>query len=138
VLSFSSPEEKRQIENLHKVFAVAAAIPELVPLWKRLLRLPPNDFFYALFRSWYLVCHMTDVMPRRPNWEEMKRSLLSIFGVYRGADAHWYPYPAPRPLPVVDVAAEAAARVQASTGSLISLRRPREKVAPAVEADDVR
>jgi radical SAM superfamily enzyme YgiQ (UPF0313 family) len=59
VLEFSSAEEKRKVENLHKVFAVTAAVPALLPLVKRLVALPPNDFFYALFRSWYFICHVT-------------------------------------------------------------------------------
>lgn len=101
VLRFSSEEEKRQIENLHKLFAVAAAIPALSPLVRRLIKLPPNDFFYAMFRAWYLVCHVTDVMPRRPDLAEILESALSIFGVYRGADAHHYPAPAPEELPIV-------------------------------------
>ncbi|WP_437531998.1 radical SAM protein [Sorangium sp. So ce726] len=134
VLRFSSDEEKRQIENLHKVFAVTAAIPALLPLVRRLIRLPPNDFFYAMFRAWYLVCHMTDVMPRRLELAELVNSALSIFGVYRGADENRYPAPAPEALPVVAPPAQAAC---GDTRTIQLRRRPRI-AAESAEAPDVR
>jgi radical SAM superfamily enzyme YgiQ (UPF0313 family) len=107
VLKFSSEAEKRQIENLHKLFAVTAAIPALLPITKRLIRLPPNDYFYAAFRAWYWICHFTDVMPRRPKWSVIKEGLQSIFGIYRGADPNRHTAPPPTPLPIVDPDAEA-------------------------------
>jgi hypothetical protein len=45
VIEFASESEKRQTENLHKFFAVTAAIPQLLPIVKRLIKLPPNDYF---------------------------------------------------------------------------------------------
>ena len=108
VLEFGSADEKRQIENLHKLFAVTAAIPALLPVVKRLIRLPPNDWFYAAFRAWYYICHITDVMPRRPSLAQMKEGLLSIFGHYRGVDRNRFKAPAPQPLPVVDRTAPVA------------------------------
>ncbi len=101
VLRFSSEKEKTQIENLHKLFALTAALPSMYPLVKRLLRLPPNDFFYAAFRAWYVVCHMTDVMPRRPNLDQLKETILSVFGVYQGSDPNHYPPPLVDSLPYV-------------------------------------
>jgi hypothetical protein len=101
VLQFSSAAEKRQIENLHKLFAVTAAVPALLPLTKKLVTLPDNDFFYALFRSWYFICHVTDVMPRRLDWEHLVEGVLSVFGVYRGSDKNQYRAPEPVKLPVV-------------------------------------
>ncbi|MDP3278663.1 MAG: radical SAM protein [Deltaproteobacteria bacterium] len=102
VLRFRSEREKRQIENLHKVFAVAAALPALLPVWKRLLHLPPNDFFYAMFRSWYLVAHFTDVMPRRMDLEHAIEGLRSIFGVFYGSDENVFATPADEPALVID------------------------------------
>jgi hypothetical protein len=122
VLSFSSESEKRQIENLHKVFAVVAAIPALLPLAKRLLKLPPNDFFYAMFRSWYLICHMTDVMPRRLKWKDLAESLLGIFGVYRGKDDNWHPSPPLQALPDANVADSAIAETSPNA-PVLTLRR---------------
>jgi radical SAM superfamily enzyme YgiQ (UPF0313 family) len=102
VLRFADPMEKRMTENLHKWFAVTAAIPSLLPLVKWLVKLPPNHVNHAVFRAWYLICHMTDVMPRRPDLAQLRESLLSIFGVYRGSDPNWHSPPRPEWMPVVD------------------------------------
>ena len=102
VLKFSSEDEKRQIENLHKLFAVTAAIPALLPLVRKLIKLPPNDWFYSAFRAWYYICHVTDVMPRRPSRKQLKEGLLSIFGIYRGVDRNRFEAPPPGNLPVVE------------------------------------
>jgi len=107
VLRFSSGREKRRIENLHKLFAVTAALPALRPLTRRLLDLPSNDFFYSAFRAWYYICHVTDVMPRRPNLEQLMEGLLSVFGVYRGQDPNVFPVPEPEALPIVEALAGA-------------------------------
>ena len=135
VLNFSSASEKRQIENLHKVFAVVAAIPALLPIAKRLIRLPPNDFFYAMFRSWYLICHMTDVMPRRPKIKELAESLLGVFGVYRGKDDHWFEVPKSTMLPTVDLSASPD---RETLRSPITLKRPQVRPPAIEEALDVR
>ena len=103
VLEFINPEEKRQTENLHKFFAVTAALPWIKPMVRQLIKLPANDYFYSIFRAWYLVCHMTDVMPRRPNLQQMKESLLSIFGIFEGEDPNWHSPPRPEWLQTVDV-----------------------------------
>jgi hypothetical protein len=123
VLEFASAREKRQIENLHKLFALTVALPQLVPLVKRLIKLPPNDYFYAAFRAWYLICHMTDVMPRRPDLAQLKESALSIFGVYKGVDPNWSSPPQPEWLPTVDVPGAEAARVGAAPVRLGRKRR---------------
>jgi hypothetical protein len=112
VLTFSSTSEKRQIENLHKLFAVTAAIPALKPLVRQLIKLPPNDWFYSAFRAWYYICHVTDVMPRRPNRKQLKEGLLSIFGIYRGVDRNRFEPPPPEQLPVVETAPRAPKRLR--------------------------
>jgi hypothetical protein len=104
VVRFGSPEEKRRIENLHKLFALVCALPALEPVMLRLLDLPPNDFFYALFRAWYYVCHVTDVMPRRPSITQLAEGLGSIFGMYRGRDPNGFIAPAPEDLPIERIA----------------------------------
>jgi anaerobic magnesium-protoporphyrin IX monomethyl ester cyclase len=101
VIKFSSESERIQIENLHKFFAVTAALPAILPIVKQLIKLPPNDYFYSMFRAWYLICHMTDVMPRRPNLEQLVESVMSVFGVYRGEDPNWHSPPRPEWMPVV-------------------------------------
>ena len=112
VLKFSSESERVQIENLHKLFAVTAAIPALVPLVKRLIKLPPNDWFYSAFRAWYYICHVTDVMPRRPNRKQLAEGLLSIFGIYRGVDRNRFVAPPPASLPIVQTAEKPAAKTK--------------------------
>jgi radical SAM superfamily enzyme YgiQ (UPF0313 family) len=103
VLKFPSAKEKRQIENLQKLFAVTVALPVLFPLVKRLIRLPPNDFFYSLFRSWYLLSYWTDVMPRRLTWKQVKDGVLGVFGIYGRRDPNGYPPPGRENLPMEDV-----------------------------------
>lgn len=125
-LKFKDPREKIQIENLHKVFAITAAVPQLLPLVRRLIRLPPNDFFYALFRAYYLMVHMTDVMPRRPDLAQLKECALSIFGIYRGVDPNWHSPPRPEWLPTVDVPAPRPAG-EASIARLTRKKRAKEQ-----------
>lgn len=134
VLRFSSPMEKRKIENLHKVFAVAAALPALLPVWKRLLALPPNDFFYAVFRAWYLFAHFTDVMPRRMDLEHAVEGLQSIFGVFHGRDENYFAMPSPEKLPI-EVMQEAPSCGAPSEGKLVTLRT---KSAARAEVSSVR
>jgi anaerobic magnesium-protoporphyrin IX monomethyl ester cyclase len=134
VLRFSSVREKRRIENLHKLFAITAALPALRPLVLRLLDLPSNDFFYSAFRAWYYICHVTDVMPRRPNLEQLVEGLLSVFGIYRGQDPNVFPTPAPEALPIVARAtttdsSELAPAAHVPSSALIR-RAPSEKVEP--------
>lgn len=105
VIRFSSEKEKRQIENLQKLFAVTVALPIMYPLTRLLIRLPDNDFFYAIFRSWYLLCHLTDVMPRNLSWKQLKESIGSIFGVFHDVDDNEFDMPEPEDLPIVESAA---------------------------------
>ncbi len=126
VIEFPDPSTKRQTENLHKFFAVTAAIPQLFPLVKQLIKLPPNDYYYSMFRAWYLICHMTDVMPRRPNILQLKESLLSIFGVYKGVDPNWHSPPRPEWLPTVDVPAPAPSAGTSGTPVRLGRKKPSE------------
>jgi len=64
-LRFPSPGHKSRVENLQRLFAVAAAVPWTTPLVKLLTRLRPNRFFNAIFRGVYLVFHQTDIFPHR-------------------------------------------------------------------------
>ncbi len=51
VLRFSAAE-KRQIENLQKLFAITVEWPWLLPLVRRLLRLPKNRVFWLVHKLW--------------------------------------------------------------------------------------
>ncbi len=64
-LRFRNATEKRRIENLQKLFAVAAALPVLTPVVKGLTRMKPNRLFKAIFRTMYLIFHQTEIFPHR-------------------------------------------------------------------------
>jgi len=51
VLKFP-PQEKRQIENLQKLFAVTVEWPWLLPLVRLLIRLPRNRLFWLIHKLW--------------------------------------------------------------------------------------
>lgn len=46
------PDEKRQIENLQKLFAVTVQWPWLLPLVRQLIRLPKNRVFWLVHKLW--------------------------------------------------------------------------------------
>lgn len=52
VIKFSSEAEKRQIENLQKLFALGCEFPWLLPAIRRLIRLPPNQLFWLIYKLW--------------------------------------------------------------------------------------
>jgi anaerobic magnesium-protoporphyrin IX monomethyl ester cyclase len=52
VIKFGSPEEKRQIENLQKLFALGVEVPWLLPIIRRLIRLPSNRLFWLVYKVW--------------------------------------------------------------------------------------
>lgn len=52
VLRFSSPAEKRQIENLQRFFAIAIEWPWLIPLIRQLIKLPKNGLFWLVYKLW--------------------------------------------------------------------------------------
>ena len=52
VIRFGSEAEKRQIENLQKLFALAVEVPRLVPLIRRLICLPSNRVFWLVYKVW--------------------------------------------------------------------------------------
>jgi anaerobic magnesium-protoporphyrin IX monomethyl ester cyclase len=51
VLNFS-PEHKRQLTNLQRFFALAVEWPWLLPLVRRLIRLPGNSLFWLVNKLW--------------------------------------------------------------------------------------
>jgi anaerobic magnesium-protoporphyrin IX monomethyl ester cyclase len=52
VIRFGSDVEKRQIENLQKLFALGVEFPWLLPLIRRLIRLPSNRLFWFVYKTW--------------------------------------------------------------------------------------
>jgi anaerobic magnesium-protoporphyrin IX monomethyl ester cyclase len=52
VIKFSSKAERRQIENLQKLAALGIEFPWLLPVIRRLIRLPPNRLFWLAYKLW--------------------------------------------------------------------------------------
>jgi len=52
VIKFGTEAEKRQIENLQKLFALGVELPWMVPAIKRLIRLPSGRLFWLAYKLW--------------------------------------------------------------------------------------
>jgi radical SAM superfamily enzyme YgiQ (UPF0313 family) len=52
VIKFGSEQEKRQIENLQKLFALGVEFPWLLPAIRRLIRMPTNRLFWLVYKLW--------------------------------------------------------------------------------------
>jgi radical SAM superfamily enzyme YgiQ (UPF0313 family) len=70
VLRFSSADEKRQIENLNKLFALVVEWPWLAGLVRRLIALPPNPFFRLAYKVWKGFAIKNRIHPYRPSPRE--------------------------------------------------------------------
>ena len=64
-LKYLDAGQKRQVENLQKLFAVGVAIPALTPILHLLIRLRPNHLFKCIFRTMYLIFHQTEIFRHR-------------------------------------------------------------------------
>lgn len=69
VLKFP-PGEKRQIENLQKLFAVTVEFPWLLPLTRLLVKLPHNPFFWLIHKLWKGYTIKTRIHPVRLGWRD--------------------------------------------------------------------
>jgi anaerobic magnesium-protoporphyrin IX monomethyl ester cyclase len=67
VLAFSTPEEKRQIENFNKLFALAVEWPSIVGLIRHLIKLPPNPLFRLAYKLWKGYAVKNRIHPYRPS-----------------------------------------------------------------------
>lgn len=52
VIRFGSESERRQIENLQKLFALGVEFPRLLPIIRRMIRLPSNRLFWLAYKLW--------------------------------------------------------------------------------------
>jgi anaerobic magnesium-protoporphyrin IX monomethyl ester cyclase len=52
VIRFGSEAERRQIENLQKLFALGVEFPRLLPVIRRLIWLPSNQLFWLAYKVW--------------------------------------------------------------------------------------
>lgn len=69
VLKFP-PGEKRQIENLQKLFAITVEFLWLLPLTRRLLKLPHNPFFWLVHKLWKGYTIRARIHPVRLGWRD--------------------------------------------------------------------
>jgi anaerobic magnesium-protoporphyrin IX monomethyl ester cyclase len=75
VLRFPTSEEKRQIENLNKLFAVAVEWPRMTGLVRRLIKLPPNPLFRLVFKLWKGYAVKNRIHPYRPSLREFLQTV---------------------------------------------------------------
>jgi radical SAM superfamily enzyme YgiQ (UPF0313 family) len=59
ILRWGDGRTRSRVENLHKLFGLAAEFPRLGPLVRRLIRLRPNRVFVLVFFLWYGYCWKT-------------------------------------------------------------------------------
>jgi hypothetical protein len=70
VLRFSTPQEKREIENFNKLFALAVRWPKLTGLVRKLIKLPPNPLFRLVYKLWKGYAIKSYIHPYRPSTRE--------------------------------------------------------------------
>jgi len=75
VLRFSSPVEKRQIENFNKLFALAVEWPRLTGLVRRLIKLPPNFIFRLVYKLWKGYTIKNRIHPYKPSTREFVQTV---------------------------------------------------------------
>jgi radical SAM superfamily enzyme YgiQ (UPF0313 family) len=81
-LKFADADEKRQVENLHKLFAITAEVPFLLPMVRRLIRLKHNLVFNSIFRRWYAWCYFRRIMPHKLKFSDITETFKVLFGIY--------------------------------------------------------
>ena len=77
MLKFSSPREKRKIENLHKLFGLVVSFPILRPAVGFLSSLPFNGFYRAIYYLWYGYCLKVKLNPI--NWRREGTYYVGLF-----------------------------------------------------------
>jgi len=76
VIKFSGATEKRQIENLQKLFALVVEFPRLEPVVRRLIRLPNNQLFWMVYKLWKGWAIKSRMFPFRMTFREYLESAL--------------------------------------------------------------
>ena len=75
VLRFSTSEEKRQIENLNKLFALAVEWPRIAGLVRWLIKFPPNPIFRLAYKLWKGYAIKNRIHPYRPSLREFVQTV---------------------------------------------------------------
>jgi anaerobic magnesium-protoporphyrin IX monomethyl ester cyclase len=81
-LTFSTEREKRETENLQKLFALLVEAPWLERVVRPLLGLPENMLTISVFRAWYMYCYTARIVPHRLRSSELLELARSLFGVF--------------------------------------------------------
>jgi radical SAM superfamily enzyme YgiQ (UPF0313 family) len=75
------PEEKRQIENLQKLFSITVELPWLLPLVRWAIRLRPNRLFWFVYKVWKGYALKQRIFSYRMSGREMIANLLSYMRI---------------------------------------------------------
>jgi anaerobic magnesium-protoporphyrin IX monomethyl ester cyclase len=75
VLRFSTPEEKQQIENFNKLFALATEWPWLTGLVRWMIKLPSNGVFRLVYKLWKGYAIKNRIHPYRPSFREFLQTI---------------------------------------------------------------
>jgi len=75
ILCFRSPAEKRQVENLNRLFAIAVEWPRLLPLVRWLIRLPRNPLFWLAYKLWKGYAIKKRIHPYHPSLIEYAETI---------------------------------------------------------------
>jgi len=75
-----APGEKRQIENLQKLFSIGVEHPRLVPVVRKAIELPQNPVFWLVYKLWKGFALKRRIFPYSMSWRE---TLYNVFGYMR-------------------------------------------------------
>jgi len=81
IINFGSEAEKRQIENLQKLLSVTAEFPFLRSLTLRLIELPPNAFFWLIYKGWKGYAISSRIYPVKMTLREWSSALLQFMRI---------------------------------------------------------
>jgi hypothetical protein len=81
-LTYETVNERRETENLQKLFAVLVEAPWLERLARPLLRRKQGLTLLSIFRAWYIYCYRRRIVPHRLTRAELRELLQSLFGLY--------------------------------------------------------
>lgn len=81
IIKFKSPLEKRQIENLQKIFALVVEFPFLLPLVKPLITLPRNRLYWLIYKIWKGYVLKNRMYPHRLTLREYISTLIQYMHI---------------------------------------------------------
>ncbi|MFQ5473480.1 MAG: hypothetical protein ACE5FA_11430, partial [Dehalococcoidia bacterium] len=76
IVKFGGESEKRQIENLQKLFGVTAEFPWLRPVTRQLIKLPFGRFYWLIYKLWKGWAIKRRMFPYRLSPKEYAREAL--------------------------------------------------------------